>query len=46
VVAVTDLLDSVVVPVASLEDARATSEAVLHHIADAGGDVVVVHVVE
>lgn len=41
-----DLVERVVLPVASEEDARDTCEAVLPHVADAGGEVVAVHVVE
>ena len=41
-----ELLARVVLPVASEDDARATCDAVLPHVADAGGEVVAVHVVE
>ncbi|MFB6068724.1 MAG: universal stress protein [Halobacterium sp.] len=41
-----DLLEHVVVPVASEGDARATCAAVFPRVAEAGGDVVAVHVVE
>jgi|AntRauMinimDraft_4_1070384.scaffolds.fasta_scaffold00211_10 nucleotide-binding universal stress UspA family protein len=41
-----DLLDRVVLPFASEDDARATCDAVLPYIVDAGGEVVAVHVIE
>lgn len=42
----TDLLARVVIPVASEGDARVTFETVLPHVAEAGGRVVAVHVIE
>ena len=41
-----ELLSRVVLPVASEDDARVTCDAVLPHVADAGGSVVAVHVIE
>ena len=41
-----ELLSRVVLPVASEDDARATCDAVLPHVVDAGGSVVAVHVIE
>jgi len=46
VVRMGDLLDRVVVPVASEDDARTTAAAVLPRVASAGGEVVFVHVIE
>ncbi|CQH60112.1 UspA domain protein [Halobacterium hubeiense] len=46
VVAVGDLLELVVVPVASEGDAQTTMDAVLPRVREAGGRVVAVHVVE
>ena len=46
VVAVGDLLELVVVPVASEGDAETTMDAVLPRVREAGGRVVAVHVVE
>lgn len=40
------LLDRVLVPVASAEDARATARATKPYLANAGGTAVVVHVIE
>lgn len=45
-VSVGDLLEVVAVPVASVEDAETTMDAVLGRVRDAGGSVVAVHVVE
>lgn len=41
-----DLLERVVLPVASEDDARRTCAAALPYVAEAGGDIVAVHVVE
>ncbi|MFC3477163.1 universal stress protein [Halobacterium litoreum] len=41
-----DLLSRVVLPVASEGDARATCRAALPHVAEAGGEVIAVHVIE
>ena len=41
-----DLLGRVVVPVASEDDARTTAMAVFPRVADAGGEVVAVHVIQ
>jgi nucleotide-binding universal stress UspA family protein len=41
-----DLLGRVVVPIASVEDAETTSAAVVGRVAEVGGEIVAVHVVE
>lgn len=41
-----DVFDHVLIPVASEDDARTTAEAVIPRVQDAGGSVVVVHVIE